>query len=99
MQADEKLQFVERLVELTLGNLASEPDPSTSTNNEFANALREKFRQQQIDLRMKYFEPEQIVALLEFYDTPMGRSILQKQAKIEQEIASNVSVISNAAHN
>ena len=98
MQSDEKKKLVEKLVDLTVRDLMSESDRSMSTGKEFSSRMRKKFRQEQIDLRLKHFESEQIRALLDFYDTAMGKSILESQSKIDHEVASNVSVIFNEVH-
>jgi hypothetical protein len=64
MQSDEKKKLVEKLVDLTVRDLMSESDRSMSTGKEFSSRMRKKFRQEQIDLRLKHFESEQIRALL-----------------------------------
>ncbi|PCJ23362.1 MAG: hypothetical protein COA96_11945 [SAR86 cluster bacterium] len=98
MQFDEKKELVEKLVELTVRDIVSESDTLTKVGYKFASRMKQKIRQEQVDLRLKHFAPEQIKALLNFYDTAMGKSILENQSKIDHEIASNVSIISHEVH-
>lgn len=88
-------ELVEKLVAITLPDLEREASDTAAEHDEFAESLREKFRRQQIELRMKHFEPEQVQALLDFYDSEMGASILESQAKIDREIASSVSILTD----
>lgn len=98
MNPDEKRKLVERLVALTMPELVCDAKSVAEETVEFASRLREKLLQKQIELHIKHLEPEQIQALLDFYDTDMGASILKSQAKIEEELANTVSVVDEASH-
>lgn len=98
MQPDDKKKLVERLVDLTVCNTICESDMSTKVGSALARGMRQRMRQEQIDVRMKHLSPEQISALLAFYDSAMGRSILASQAEIERELGSSMSVISHDVH-
>jgi len=88
-------ELVEKLVAITLPDLEREACDTAAEHDEFAESLREKFRRQQIELRMKHFEPGQVQALLDFYDSEMGASILESQAKIDRELARSVSILTD----
>ncbi len=98
MQPVEKKKLVEKLVDLTVPDTLSESDMSSSIGYELASRMRQRIRQEQIDIRLRHLEPEQIHALLEFYDTAMGRSILESQSKIDRDIAESMSSISADVH-
>lgn len=98
MQPDEKKKLVERLVDLTVPNTMRESDMSTKVGSALASGMRQRMRQEQIDVRMRHLSPEQISALLAFYDSAMGRSILESQAEIERELGSSMSLISHDVH-
>ena len=99
MQPDEKRKLVENLVNLTVGDTLSETDMSTRIGYEFATRMRQRIQKEQIDIRMKNFDEGQIRALLDFYGTEMGQSILASQSKIDHELASSMAAISSDVHN
>ena len=94
MPAEDKHKLVEELVDLSVRDVMNSADLSSNLGNEITSRMRGKIRQEQIDLRMKHFEIDQIKALLEFYRTEMGKSILESQSRIEQELAEGISVLS-----
>ncbi len=98
MQPDEKKKLIEKLVDLTVTDTLSESDMSTSIGHALASRMRERIRQEQVDIRLRHLEPEQISALLDFYSTAMGKSILESQSRIDREIAISMSNISNEVH-
>lgn len=98
MKADEKRVLVERLVELTVRDVMSDSDMSTSIGKELKNRMRQKILQEQVELRLKHFELEQIEALLDFYSTDIGKSILKSQSNIDQELSARISIVSHDTH-
>jgi len=52
-------------------------------------------RQEQIELYIKHYEPEQLQALLDFYGTDIGKSILQSQSRVSDELAAGTRLISS----
>ncbi|GJM12240.1 MAG: hypothetical protein DHS20C12_06430 [Pseudohongiella sp.] len=98
MQPDEKRELVRRLVEIISRDKTSEQSSPSDIGYEFSKRMNEKIQQEQIELHMKHFDAEQIKALLDFYDSPMGRSILECQSNIDHELADNISVVSEDVH-
>ena len=98
MQPDEKKKLVEKLVDLTVQFNMSECDISTAVGAELVNRMRLRMRQAQIDARMKHLDPEQVSALLTFYGSTMGRSILERQARIDAELGSGMANLSSEVH-
>jgi polyhydroxyalkanoate synthesis regulator phasin len=99
MQPDEKRELVQRLVEIhTSQDLVSAADLSMSAGKDFSKCMTQKIQQEKIELHLKYFDTEQIRALLDFYDSPMGRSILESQSKIDFDLTEHISIISNDVH-
>jgi len=52
-------------------------------------SVEEKSRAYQIELRAKHMTEEQIDALIAFYESDMGRSIIESSAKISREFKEN----------
>jgi len=93
MNADEKRKLVEELVALTAGDPVRKHPPGAAGLKEIDEKIRQRMREQQINIRLKHFSPEQIVALLDFYATKMGKSILSSQGRISDEIASAMQLV------
>ena len=56
--------------------------------------MRQRFREEQINIRFKHFSTDQLIALLNFYETDMGESILITQNDISEEIISGFQLVS-----
>lgn len=56
--------------------------------------FRKRFFDQQTNLHLKHYEVEQLVALLDFYATDIGKSILESQERVSDEIVSGMQLIS-----
>ncbi len=52
-------------------------------------------RQEQIELYIKHYEPEQLQALLDFYGTDIGKSILESQCRVADELAAGTRLVSS----
>jgi len=98
MPADKKQELVERLVDLTVRDIMKSSKLSTGIGREIANRMSPRIRQEQIDLRLKHFDIDQVRALLDFYSTEMGRSILASQFKIDEELTEGISIISSGVN-
>lgn len=68
------------------------PDPETT------EMLRSRMRAEQTALHIRHYEEEQLSALLDFYSTDMGKSILASQESLAKEIASGTRLESGAMH-
>lgn len=95
MSADSKRDLTEKVVDLTIMNRFR----ATATSNgkpdpEMAEKLRLRMREEQIVLHLKHFESEQLSALLEFYGTEVGASILKSQEQIASEIQAGFRLVS-----
>ena len=101
MNAEEKRKLVEELVALSVGDpvrkhpVRKHPPGAADLFNEIDEKIRQRMREKQINVRLKHFSPEQIVALLDFYATEMGKSILTSQGRISDEIASAMQLITH----
>lgn len=78
MDTESKRELAEKVVDLTVMNrvrsfasMNGVPDPA------MAEKMRLRMRQEQTELYIKHFEPEQLFALLDFYSTELGKSILE----------------------
>ncbi|PHS06164.1 MAG: hypothetical protein COA78_14510 [Blastopirellula sp.] len=66
----------------------NEPDP------EMTEKLRLRMREEQTVLYIRHYEPEQLLALLDFYSTDIGKSILDSQKRVSDDMASGVRLVS-----
>lgn len=66
------------------------PDP------EMTETLRSRMRAEQTELHIRHYEDAQLAALLDFYATDMGKSILASQESLAKEIASGTRLESGA---
>jgi len=84
-----KLEKAEKLVELT-GSVISRRKFDSSTPKKHVDlrrALEEDSRELQIELRTKHYSEEQLDALLDFYESEIGKSILQANERIRVEFS------------
>ncbi|MEZ5490271.1 MAG: DUF2059 domain-containing protein [Gammaproteobacteria bacterium] len=95
MDTDRKRELAEKVVDLTVmsrvrsfANLNGVPDA------DMTEKLRSRMRQEQTELYIKHFEPEQLLALLDFYNTEIGQSILESQKKVSDELAAGTRIVS-----
>ena len=96
VDTDRKRKLAEDVVDLTVMNrvrssasLNGIPDPET------AEKMRLRMRQEQIELYIKHYEPEQLQALLDFYSTDIGKSILESQCRVADELAAGTRLVSS----
>jgi len=75
----------------SIANLNGAPDP------EMAEKMRLRMRQEQAELYLKHFTTEQLQALLDFYKTDMGKSILESQSRVSDELAGGIRLVSGEA--
>lgn len=92
MNAEEKRKFVDLTVRDPMRKHPAEADGPVKEINE---KIRQRMRKQQIEIRLKHFNPEQLVALLDFYETDMGKSIITSQGRISDEIASAMQLVTH----
>lgn len=59
--------------------------------------MRFRMRQEQTELYIKHFDSEQLQALLDFYSTDIGKSILESQSKVSDELAAGTRIVSGEA--
>lgn len=95
---NKKKKLVEKFLNLKASLLMSDSELSLNSDSEYSKHMRLKFSKEQVDLHLKYFDIEQLEALLSFYDTAIGKSILENQIKIDHEISSDISIISDEVH-
>ncbi len=95
MDTGRKRELAEKVVDLTVMNrirtsatMNGVPDP------EMAEKHRLRMREEQTELYLKHYEPEQFVALLDFYNTNIGKSILESQKKVSDDMASGMRLVS-----
>lgn len=95
MDAERKRELAEKVVDLTVMNRISTsatmngvPDP------EIVEKHRSRMRKEQTELYLKHYEPEQFVALLDFYNTDIGKSILESQKNVSDDMASGMRLAS-----
>ena len=94
-QDSEKLGLVERLVDLTVRNpVGAISGNPTDIDMEMHEQIRQRARQQQIDVRLKHFTTEQVRALLDFYESDMGRSIIESEKRIAEEFIAGFQIMS-----
>ena len=95
MDTESKRELAEKVVDLTVMNRArSFATTNGASDPAMAEKIRLRMRQEQIELYMKHYEPEQFVALLDFYNTDIGRSILESQSKVSDELAAGTRIMS-----
>lgn len=95
MDTDRKRELAEKVVDLTVMNrVRSFANLNGVPDAEMAENLRSRMRQQQTELYLKHFEPEQLRALLDFYSTEIGQSILESQKKVSEEISAGTRIVS-----
>ena len=79
MSTEEKRELAAKVVRLTL----REPTVTgAGITEEYKASIRNRFYDEQTALRVKHFSVEQLRALLDFYSSDMGASILQSQNKM-----------------
>lgn len=96
MNNEEKYNKAKRLVELIgigrsyIGGARKESPPESprGTHEEFLVEL-------QVKLRAKHMSNEQLDALLDFYSSDMGRSILEAQERIRKETGVTLASLTN----
>lgn len=88
MTDDKKRELAERLVDLSvMGRAKCVASDNCGPNKDLMNKMRSRMRQQQISLYCKHFQTEQLQALVDFYSTEMGKSILRSQERISDELS------------
>ena len=88
VSTDEKRILAEKVVDLTVMNRARAiASDSNGRNAEKTEKLMSQMRGQQIDLYIKHYHPAQLKALIDFYDTDMGKSILVTQKHVSEDMA------------
>lgn len=95
MTAESKKELAEKVVDLTVMNrvhtfatLNDKPDPATAAKH------RARMRDEQVALYIKHYETEQLLALLDFYSTDIGKSILESQKRASDDLASGIRLVS-----
>lgn len=99
MNAEEKRKLVEKLVDLTVravrDPMRKHPALADELFKEINEKIRQQMRKQQIEIRLKHFNLEQLVALLDFYETDLGKSIIASQGLISDEIDSAMQLVTH----
>ena len=95
MTSESKQVLCEKVVDLTVMNrmqatatVNGTPDP------DMAKKMRARMREEQIALHMKHFEADQLVAMLDFFSTEVGASILQSQKEMAADVHSGFRLVS-----
>lgn len=95
MDIERRRELAQKVVELTVMNrVRSFASLNGAPDADMAEKLRSRMRQEQTELYIKHFEPEQLQALLDFYNTEIGRSILDSQKKVSDEVSSGARLVS-----
>lgn len=98
VDTDKKRELAEKVVDLTVMNrIRSSATLNGSPDPEMAERSRQRMRQEQIELYIKHYEPEQFLALLDFYSTDIGKSILESQRKVSDELAAGTRIMPSGA--
>ena len=99
VDAEGKRKLAEEIVDLTVMNKFRAFSDSTSQKSlDSLNRARIRMREEQIELYVKHFEIEQLNAILDFYGTDMGKSILSSHERMSDELASGVKLVSSNVH-
>lgn len=95
MSDEEKRKLAEKVVDLTVMNRAKAfASDSNGPNAEMTEKLRLRMREEQTVLYIKHYETEQLMALLDFYSTETGKSILASQERLSNDMASGIRLVS-----
>ena len=98
MDSDRKRELAEEVVDLTVMNrVRSSASKNGAPDPDMAEKMRQRMRQQHIELYMKHYNPDQLIALLEFYKTGIGKSILESQKRVSDDLAAGTRIISGPA--
>jgi len=92
MSGDQKRELAEKVVDQTVMHRMKITSDSNGSNPQLTEKFRSQMREQQIDLYCKHFEIEQLQALLDFYSTEMGKSILESQKRLSGDISSGLRI-------
>ncbi len=89
MTPEDKARKAEQLFDLMVRD--SFPDLTTAGASgkllELQKELGNRFRKLHIELRLKHFTDEQLEALLSFYDSDLGKSIIDAELQIREEFS------------
>lgn len=97
MDAEEKRSLAEKVVDLTVMNrVRGIATDSNGPNAGMTEEFRSRMRAEQTALYVKHYEPEQFIAILDFYNTDIGKSILASQERLADEMASGTRLVSEA---
>ncbi|PCH61700.1 MAG: hypothetical protein COC19_04495 [SAR86 cluster bacterium] len=95
MNSEEKRELAETVVDMTVMNrfriFSSNSDGYDAKMSEIA---RFRMREEQTALYAKHYQSKQLTALLDFYSSEMGKSILTSQERVADEMASGVKLVS-----
>jgi hypothetical protein len=93
VQTDEKRILAEKIVDLTvISHIQNISTIRTDMAKEMFEKVVSDMREQQIQLHLKHFETNQLAALLDFYSSEMGASILASQRRVSGELAENTKI-------
>jgi len=93
MSGHQKRELAEKVVDLTvMHRLKTAARNSNGPNPELTELFRSKMREQQIELYCKHFETEQLQEILGFYGSEMGKSILESQKRLSDDISSGLRI-------
>ncbi|NQV69308.1 MAG: DUF2059 domain-containing protein [Pseudohongiella sp.] len=94
VDAEGKRRLAEKVVDLTVMNRAKTfASDSNGPNAALTEKLSLRMREEQTVLYIKHYETEQLNALLDFYNTEIGKSILASQERLSAEMASGVRLV------
>ena len=92
---DNKKDLVKKLVELTIRDpVAAISGNPSELDKKMNEKLRSRIREEQINVRIKHFTLDQINALLDFYATEMGQSIIESEKRISKEFLAGIELVS-----
>ena len=94
VDSEQKRRLAEEVVDLTVMNrFRSFSAGSTGRSADGDMQARVRMRQQQTELYKKHFEVEQLTAILDFYRTELGESILTSHERLVDDMASGFRLV------
>ena len=95
----EKQKLAERLVDLTMKDRFPGPlaEGATEARKEMRQRRGDKFMQLWAEIYAKHYADEQLLAILNFYESDIGRSILDTRPALTAEFNSRIAELSSSS--